>query len=135
MILIDASVWINHLRAADERLSALLAEDQVLGHPFILGELALGYLRQRDLILRSLQRLPQAAVASDREVLRLIENERLYGRYRLHRRASAGSGPADARGEIMDPRRASTTSRSGTQLGSDAAALNSAGDAPWRLNR
>src|SRR5204862_77401 len=78
--LIDASVWINHLRAADERLSALLAEDQVLGHPFILGELALGYLRQRDLILRSLQRLPQAAVASDREVLRLIENERLYGR-------------------------------------------------------
>jgi predicted nucleic acid-binding protein len=80
VILIDASVWINHLRAADERLTALLAEDQVLGHPFILGELALGYLRQRDLILRSLQRLPQAAVASDREVLRLIENERLYGR-------------------------------------------------------
>src|SRR5205085_12153551 len=55
--------------------------------------------------------------------------------YRLHRRASAGSRPANARGEIMDPRRASTTSRSGTQLGSDAAALNSAGDAPWRLNR
>jgi predicted nucleic acid-binding protein len=80
VILVDTSVWINHLRAADERLAALLAEHEVLGHPFVAGEVALGHLRQRDVIMRSLQRLPQAAVASDREVLRFIENERLYGR-------------------------------------------------------
>ena len=80
MILVDASVWINHLRAADERLAALLAGHEVLGHPFVAGEVALGYLRQRDIIMRSLHRLPQAVVASDREVLRLIDEERLYGR-------------------------------------------------------
>jgi hypothetical protein len=80
VILVDASVWINHLRAADERLAALLAGHEVLGHPFVAGEVALGYLRQRDIIMRSLHRLPQAIVASDREVLRLIDEERLYGR-------------------------------------------------------
>jgi predicted nucleic acid-binding protein len=80
VILVDASVWINHLRAADERLAALLAGHEVLGHPFVAGEVALGYLRQRDIIMRSLHRLPQAVVASDREVLRLIDEERLYGR-------------------------------------------------------
>jgi predicted nucleic acid-binding protein len=80
VILVDASVWINHLRAADERLATLLAGHEVLGHPFVAGEVALGYLRQRDIIMRSLHRLPQAVVASDREVLRLIEEERLYGR-------------------------------------------------------
>jgi hypothetical protein len=53
---------------------------EVLGHPFVAGEVALGYLRQRDIIMRSLHRLPQAIVASKREVLRLIDEERLYGR-------------------------------------------------------
>ena len=80
MILVDASVWINHLRAADERLAVLLAQHEVLAHPFVVGELALGYLRQRDILMRSLHRLPQAVVASDREVLRLIDDERLYVR-------------------------------------------------------
>lgn len=80
MILVDASVWINHLRAADERLTALLADNELLGHPFVTGELALGYLHQREVIIRSLQRLPQAVVATNQEVLRLIEGERLYGR-------------------------------------------------------
>jgi predicted nucleic acid-binding protein len=80
VILVDASVWINHLRAADERLAVLLADNEVLGHPFVTGELALGYLHQREIIMRSLQRLPQAAVAANQEVLRLIEGERLYGR-------------------------------------------------------
>lgn len=80
MILVDASVWINHLRVADERLTALLDEKEVLGHPFITGELALGTMSRRDLVLRSLQRLPQAKIASDREVLQFIERLPLFGR-------------------------------------------------------
>lgn len=80
MILVDSSVWINHLRSEDERVVELLAADEVLGHPFVLGEVALGYLPQRALFLRALARLPQAAVASDREVLNLIERQPLYGR-------------------------------------------------------
>ena len=80
MILVDASVWIDHLRADDERLTALLDGDAVLGHPFIVGELALGNLRQREVVLRALRRLPQATVASDQEVLRLIDRQPLFGR-------------------------------------------------------
>jgi predicted nucleic acid-binding protein len=80
VILVDASVWIDHLRAGDERLTALLDGDEALGHPFVTGELALGQLRQRDLVLRALRRLPQATVASDQEVLRLIDRQALFGR-------------------------------------------------------
>jgi len=80
VILVDASVWIDHLRADDERLTALLDGDAVLGHPFIVGELALGNLRQREVVLRALRRLPQATVASDQEVLRLIDRQPLFGR-------------------------------------------------------
>jgi len=80
VILVDASVWIDHLRSNDERLTALLDGDEVLGHPFIMGELALGHLRQRDIVLRALRRLPQATVASDQEVLRLIDRQPLFGR-------------------------------------------------------
>lgn len=82
MILADSSVWINHLRAADERLTALLDRGEALGHPFLTGELALGNFRLRDrrVILQSLRRLPQAVVASDREVLDFIELQPLFGR-------------------------------------------------------
>ena len=68
MILVDTSVWIEHLRSGNEILSALLGGGEVLGHPFVVGELALGNLRQRDDILRALRRLPQATSASHREV-------------------------------------------------------------------
>ena len=80
MILVDTSVWVDHLRADDERLTALLDGEEALGHPFIMGELALGNLRQRDVVLRALRRLPQATVASDQEVLRLIDRQALFGR-------------------------------------------------------
>ena len=80
MILVDASIWINHLRAADERLVALLAAEEVLGHPFVVGEVALGYLPRRAAMLRELRDLPQAAVATDEEVMDLVERERLFGR-------------------------------------------------------
>lgn len=80
MILVDTSVWVNHFRADDERLAALLAAEEVLGHPFVTGEIALGYLPRRAAVLRELRDLPQAALASDGEVLDLIEALRLYGR-------------------------------------------------------
>ena len=80
MILVDASVWINHLRAADERLAALLDAREVLGHPFVTGEIALGSLRRRDAILGELRDLPQAVVATETEVLDLIERRALFGR-------------------------------------------------------
>jgi predicted nucleic acid-binding protein len=80
VILVDTSVWIDHLRAGDGGLIRLLEERQVLGHPFILGELALGNIRERTGLLRDLAELPQIEAATDPEVLHFIEKERLYGR-------------------------------------------------------
>lgn len=80
MILVDTSIWINHLRAEDERLTALLDSGEVLGHPYVTGELALGNLQPRDAILSDLRDLPQAIVVSDTEVLLLIDRQRLFGR-------------------------------------------------------
>ena len=80
MILVDTSVWIEHFRAASSMLSQLLDNGEVLGHPFVLGELALGNLRQRDDVLRVLRRLPQATSAAHQEVIQLIDREVLFGR-------------------------------------------------------
>jgi predicted nucleic acid-binding protein len=79
VILVDTSVWVDHLRARDAALVGLLDAGEVLGHPFVLGELALGSLRQRKLVLTSLEDLPQASVATDPEVLNFVERQRLYG--------------------------------------------------------
>jgi predicted nucleic acid-binding protein len=79
VILADTSVWVDHLRVGDTALSDLLARGRILGHPFVTGELALGNLQQRELVLRALWRLPQATVASHEEVLGLIERQPLYG--------------------------------------------------------
>ena len=80
MILVDTSVWIEHFRAASAMLSQLLDNGEVLGHPFVLGELALGNLRQREDVLRVLRRLPQATSAAHQEVIQLIDREVLFGR-------------------------------------------------------
>jgi len=79
VILVDTSVWVDHLRAGDETLRGLLDRGFVLGHPFVTGELALGNLRQREIILAALAALPQASLASDGEVLHFIEAHALYG--------------------------------------------------------
>jgi predicted nucleic acid-binding protein len=80
VILVDTSVWIDHLRNGDLALQRLLeAGAQVEVHPFVLGEIALGNLAQRDLILGSLSDLPMIAMATDQEVLAFIEAERLHG--------------------------------------------------------
>lgn len=79
MILIDTSVWVDHLRAGDEGVATLLDSGRVLSHPFVIGELALGHLRQRATIISALQNLPQASIATDAEVLLFIERHALAG--------------------------------------------------------
>ena len=80
MILVDTSVWVDHLRARDKTLAGLLDDGSVLAHPFVAGELALGNLRQRDVVLSALSDLPTATVAADAEVLHFIERNALFGR-------------------------------------------------------
>ncbi len=80
MILVDTSVWIDYLRVGNDTLVDRLNVNRVLTHPFIIGELACGDLRNRTEILSLMAALPQVAVATDAEVLFLIEQHRLMGR-------------------------------------------------------
>ncbi|MBL3963025.1 MULTISPECIES: type II toxin-antitoxin system VapC family toxin [Burkholderia] len=79
MILVDTSVWIDHLRAGDATLTALLEAERVLIHPFIVGELALGSMRNRETVLDALRDLPAATLATDDEVQRMIDVVPLHG--------------------------------------------------------
>lgn len=79
MILVDSSVWVDHLRQGDQHLVTLLEAGQVLTHPFVVGEIALGSLKNREGILSSLKGLPQAATATDEEVQQFIESNALFG--------------------------------------------------------
>jgi predicted nucleic acid-binding protein len=80
MIIADTSVWIDHLRGGSERLERALLAGSILIHPFVIGEIALGHLRQRKRVLEDLRELPMAMVAADDEVLGLIARENLFGR-------------------------------------------------------
>lgn len=73
MILVDTSVWIDHLRIGDTRLADLLDASSVLVHPFVIAEIALGQLRQRAVVLETLSALPQATLATHAEVLGFID--------------------------------------------------------------
>jgi predicted nucleic acid-binding protein len=79
MVLVDTSVWIDHLRSKEPLLVSLLGNNQVLGHPFVRGELALGNLPQRQNILGLLDNLPQAPVAFTDEINSFIETHTLFG--------------------------------------------------------
>lgn len=79
MILADTSVWIDHLRASNTALSALLANGRVITHPFVIGEICLGSLRQRQTIVDELNSLRRAASATDEEVMSLVERHALAG--------------------------------------------------------
>ncbi|MGQ0571902.1 MAG: type II toxin-antitoxin system VapC family toxin [Armatimonadota bacterium] len=79
MILVDTSVWVEHLRYGSPRLAALLNADQVLCHPFVRGELACGHLQKRTEILGLLEALPGAPLAEHREAIHLLESARLHG--------------------------------------------------------
>ena len=79
MILVDSSVWIEHFRLSEPRLAALLAQELVSLHPFVLGELACGTLRQRPATLSYLKLLPAASRAPEDEVHHLLESRRFWG--------------------------------------------------------
>lgn len=87
MILADTSVWADHLRVAEPTLAQLLRDGEVVMHPFVLGEIALGYLRKRAHWLTTLAELPSVHVAEPEEVLELIERRKL---------VAAGVGYVDA---------------------------------------
>jgi hypothetical protein len=80
LILVDTSIWVDHLRSEDIRLVRLLDDEQISIHPFVVGELAVGHLRNRDEILSKLSTLPVAVSASHDEVLEFISNFSLAGR-------------------------------------------------------
>lgn len=80
MVLVDTSVWIQHFRQGEPVLIDRLSEGLVMMHPFVSGELACGNLRHRSEVLSDLHALPPANLASNAEVLRLIEDRRLWGR-------------------------------------------------------
>ncbi len=79
MILVDTSVWIDHLHRSEPALVELLDGASVLQHPMVLGELALGSMRNREELLDSLTGLPSARIAAHDEVMRFIEQRQLYG--------------------------------------------------------
>lgn len=79
MILVDTSVWVDHLRRGDEGLARLLTTSRVLMHPFVLGELACGNLGKREEALALLKNLFRVTVATDDEVLFFIERYALMG--------------------------------------------------------
>lgn len=80
MILVDTTVWVDHLRRSDPGLVDLLERSAVVMHPFVVGEIACGSLRDRRSILELLQDLPTAVVAHDDEVLQFIERQTLHGK-------------------------------------------------------
>jgi predicted nucleic acid-binding protein len=80
LILVDTSVWVDHLRRDNAALVKLLHSGRVLVHPFVIGEVALGQMRQRKVILAALLDLPHAQVATEQEAMSFIERHTLYGR-------------------------------------------------------
>lgn len=79
-MLVDTSVWVDHLRKRNPALVELLEQAQVWTHSFVIGELASGNLAQRGRVLGALAELPHAPLASHEEVMSFVENRRLMGR-------------------------------------------------------
>jgi len=98
VILVDTSVWIDHLRQGDTQLAGLLEAGHVRVHPFVVGELACGNLRARAEVLGLLQALPPILVATDKEVLFFMDEQNLMGQgigyVDVHLLASARLGGA-----------------------------------------
>ena len=80
MILVDTSVWVDHLRRGDTALALALNAGTVAVHPFVVGELACGQLKARQQILSLLASLPRMQPATDDETLYFLEHHRLHGR-------------------------------------------------------
>lgn len=80
MVLVDTSIWVEHLRNGHDRLIELLDEGRVLIHPFVIGELACGNIRNRVEILALLHALPMSTVADIEEIIVFIDTNRLMGK-------------------------------------------------------
>jgi predicted nucleic acid-binding protein len=80
LILADSSIWVDHIRRGDPHLSSLLGAKQIFMHPFVIGEIALGNLKDRRPFLEGLRDLPGIVHATNDEVFDLIERFGLYGR-------------------------------------------------------
>jgi predicted nucleic acid-binding protein len=80
VILVDTSVWVEHLRSGNAALAGELEAERVLAHPFVIGELACGTLRNRREVLDLLGRLPSAPMATHGEALDFLERRALMGR-------------------------------------------------------
>jgi predicted nucleic acid-binding protein len=80
MVIVDTSVWVSHFREMNNELADLLDNGEVVCHPFIVGELACGNLKNRNQILSLLQALPMSIKAEHEEVLELIESKQLMGK-------------------------------------------------------
>jgi predicted nucleic acid-binding protein len=80
VILVDTSIWIDHLRSGSPALAALLQNESVCTHDFVIGELACGNLRNRAEVLGLLQSLPRVSAATEDETLFFIEQQQLMGR-------------------------------------------------------
>lgn len=80
MILLDTSVWVDHLRRGDPLVVRVLESGQAAVHAFVIGELACGNLKSRARVIDLLQALPRLAMATDDEVLYFIERHKLMGR-------------------------------------------------------
>jgi predicted nucleic acid-binding protein len=78
MILVDTSVWVDHLRNGNAQLKGWLNNNEVIVHPFVIGELACGSIRNRSEVLSLLSELPEAIVANHHEVLTFVENNKLF---------------------------------------------------------
>ncbi len=79
MVLVDTSIWIDHLRSGNAKLTALLNDGEAAVHPFIIGELACGNLKNRKEIISLLHALPHIDKADDDEVLFFIGKHKLMG--------------------------------------------------------
>lgn len=79
MVLVDTSIWVDHLRNHNKDLAALLLKVEVVTHPFVIGELACGNLKNRTKILSLINELPLTTIAQHEEVLEMIEQKKLMG--------------------------------------------------------
>ena len=79
MVIVDTAVWIDHIRRPLAPLAQLLAEGEIVQHPMITGEIALGSIKPREALLRFLQLLPSTLISTDADVLVFIDEQRLFG--------------------------------------------------------
>jgi predicted nucleic acid-binding protein len=122
VILVDTSVWVDHLRTGRPALARLLEGGLVLSHPWVVGELALGHLSQREEVIGLMRSLPQATVATDEEVMTLIDRRPLYGLgigYVDAQLLAATQLTADAAVWTTDRRLAAAASRLGCAIDPD----------------